>query len=242
MLLNLLFWVICAYLIAHTLSAETSSFMFSLRDCKDMANLLYWVLGHAWLCTPKKIATYQLVENFCVWQAKMNFVPHVFPDIYIYLYIYIYIYIWTSYIRYFGYVRLRKLKMIVLTWRKLRCLSACKKINFIIHFFLWILHFKESCSLISQQNFDPQLENQNFASHGIGGEISIAIFWIFQKTLFWGHFEPFLPKFGEIRILLEKRTLSVFKCSNYLTSWKKLEFKIITHSWERCWTAEHTDK
>ena len=92
MLLNLLFWVICAYLIAHTLSAETSSFMFSLRYCKDMANLLYWVLGHAWLCTPKKIDTYQLVENFCVWQAKMNFVPHVFPDIYIYLYIYIYIY------------------------------------------------------------------------------------------------------------------------------------------------------
>ena len=34
--------------------------------------------------------------------------------------------------------------------------SICMpKINFIIHFFFGILHFKESCSLIGQQHFDP---------------------------------------------------------------------------------------
>ena len=59
-----------------------------------------------------------------------------------------------------------------------------------------------------------------------------------QKTLSWDHFEPFLPTFGEISIFLEKRTLSVFKSSDYLTFWKKLEFKVITHSRERCCTDE----
>ena len=34
--------------------------------------------------------------------------------------------------------------------------SICMpKINFIIHFFFGILHFKEYCSLIGQQHFDP---------------------------------------------------------------------------------------
>ena len=49
------------------------------------------------------------------------------------------------------------------------------KINFIIHFFQEILHFKESCNLIGQQYFGPQLENHNFARYGIAGEISITI-------------------------------------------------------------------
>ena len=35
-------------------------------------------------------------------------------------------------------------------------MSICMpKTNFIIHFFFGILHFKESCSLIGQQHFDP---------------------------------------------------------------------------------------
>ena len=49
------------------------------------------------------------------------------------------------------------------------------QINFIIHFFLKILYFKESWNLISQQDFGTQFENQNFARYGIGGEISITI-------------------------------------------------------------------
>ena len=42
--------------------------------------------------------------------------------------------------------------------------SLHSKINFITHFFLEILHFKESCSLIEQEHFGPQLENQNFTT------------------------------------------------------------------------------
>ena len=42
------------------------------------------------------------------------------------------------------------------------------KINFIIHFFLTILHFKESCNFIG-----PKLETQNYARYV--GEISITI-------------------------------------------------------------------
>ena len=49
------------------------------------------------------------------------------------------------------------------------------KINFIIHFFLEILHFKESWYLIGWQHSGPQLENQNFARYGIGGEVSVTI-------------------------------------------------------------------
>ena len=48
-----------------------------------------------------------------------------------------------------------------------------QKINFIIHFFLTILHFKEFCNLIGQQHFGPQLETQNYARYV--GEISITI-------------------------------------------------------------------
>ena len=60
----------------------------------------------------------------------------------------------TSYFGYFGHTWLSTSKMIVATCKKLPCLSACQK-NFIIFFFLEILHFKESCNLIYQQYFGP---------------------------------------------------------------------------------------
>ena len=42
-----------------------------------------------------------------------------------------------------------------------------------------------------------------------------------QKTLFWGHFGPLLPKFVQNWNFLERRALSVFRYSNYLPScWK----------------------
>ena len=37
-----------------------------------------------------------------------------------------------------------------------------------------------------------------------------------KKTLFWGHFGPFLQKFVQKKIFLKKRALSVFTYSNYL--------------------------
>ena len=77
------------------------------------------------------------------------------------------------------------------------------KINFIIHFFLEILYFKESC-----KEFGSSLQNQNFARYGIGNEISIALvftldyfqeklmifFKISKKPLFQRHLGPFLGK------------------------------------------------
>ena len=88
------------------------------------------------------------------------------------------------------------------------------KINFIIHYFLKTLHFKESCNLIGWQHFGTYPENQNFARYRIVGEISITLVFILdyfyfreklmtkfkkkkKKTLFWGHFFPFLLKFGQ---------------------------------------------
>ena len=48
-----------------------------------------------------------------------------------------------------------------------------QKINFIIHFFLTKLHFKEYCNFISQQHFGPQPETQNYDRYV--GEISVTI-------------------------------------------------------------------
>ena len=92
---------------------------------------------------------YQLVENFCVYlTGKKSTLSSIFSWRYC-------IYMQTSYFGYFGYVMLCKPKMIVSNCGKLQCLSACQKINFIIHFFIGVLYFKESCSLIDQQHFDP---------------------------------------------------------------------------------------
>ena len=60
-----------------------------------------------------------------------------------------------TYFGYFGHALLHSPKIMVSPCRRLRCLSACKKINFIIHFFLMVLHFKESCNLIGWQHFGP---------------------------------------------------------------------------------------
>ena len=46
------------------------------------------------------------------------------------------------------------------------------------------------------------------------------IFQKIQKTLVWGYFGPFFPKFGQKWTFLEKRALPVFKYSNYPSSYK----------------------
>ena len=81
------------------------------------------------------------------------------------------------------------------------------------------------------------IKNQNFARYEIGGEISTAIlvsildyfqeklmakfFKKSKQNLLLGHFGPFLPRFGQKWIFLEKRALSVFRYSNYLSSSQK---------------------
>ena len=93
------------------------------------------------------------------------------------------------------------------------------KINILIHFFLTILHFKESCNLIGQQPFGPEFETQNYARYV--GEISITILVFiidyFQEKLtsqnfsknhknpILGTFWIFLPKLGPKMIFPRKK-------------------------------------
>ena len=80
----------------------------------------------------------------------------------------------TSYFRYFELAWLHRLKMIVSTGRK---------INFIIHFFLQILHFKKSYKLIRQQHFGPYLQNEKFCHVEISMTILVFILDYFQRKL-----------------------------------------------------------
>ena len=97
-----------------------------------------------------------------------------------------------------------------ITLLKTSIFICMQKISFAIHFFLTILHFKESCNLIGRQHFGPKLETQNYAR--CFGEISITILVFIidyfpekltwqnfsknQKRLFWSHSGRFLSKFG----------------------------------------------
>ena len=78
-----------------------------------------------------------------------------------------------------------------------------QKMNFIIHFFLTILHFKESYNFIGMQHFGPYLETQNYARYV--GEISsrILVFYYIlfpRKTNITKFFQKYInPYFGSIR-------------------------------------------
>ena len=111
--------------------------------------------------------------------------------------------------------------------------------NFIIHFYLYKLHFKESGDLIGCNHFGPYLKDQNFSRYGIGGEISVTILVFnldyFQKKLlrkffrkckksyFGAILSPFSLNLGKNEFFWEKRALLVFKYSNYLPSCKNLK-------------------
>ena len=112
---------------------SASSFMFSLRHCKDIANLLFWVLT-VWLCKPK--CYYQLAENFHIYKQKTNFIPHTLLEFWV---------LWAC-------LPMHNQNDSINLWNT--SMFICKpKIHFIIHFFLEILHFKESCNSIGQQHF-----------------------------------------------------------------------------------------
>ena len=96
------------------------------------------------------------------------------------------------YFRYFGYVWLRTPKMVVSTCRKLQCLGLVMKYQKTISF-----HFR----LFLRKT------NEVFQN---------------QKTLFWSHFGPSLPKFVQKLIFLGKRAVC-FTYPNYLPSSKKSE-------------------
>ena len=99
---------------------STSSFTFSLRYCKDIVNLLFWVFQAClWLCTPKVILSicrffFSLSADTISISKPIFFWRHC-KDVQ------------TYYFGYFGHVWLYTTKMIASTCRRLRCLSACQK-------------------------------------------------------------------------------------------------------------------
>ena len=135
----------------------------------------------------------------------------------------------TCYFGYFGHAFLHTPKMIVSTCRRLWCLSVCKKTNFIIHFILEILQFQESCNLIGCSNLRTRILPDIYE---IGDEISrtilVSILDYFEeklKTNFEKKFKEnlFWSNFGQKWIFLERRALSVFRYSNYLSLCQKSE-------------------
>ena len=119
----------------------------------DIAKILqtcyFGYFEHVWLCRYQK-KNYQLVKNFRVYlQAKNQ----------LHLPCLIFLEILQRYANFFfrvlwAILAMNSKKIIQSTCRKLRCLSACQEINFIIHFFFEILHSRESCNLIDQQHFE----------------------------------------------------------------------------------------
>ena len=123
-----------------------SSFTFSLRYYKNIANLLFWVL---WVCLTLHIQWYyQLVEKFCVHPQAKNQLhsPCFFEDAAKIGKLLIWV-LWACLAMHTqnGTIKLSKTSMFICT----------PKIHFIIHFLLEILDFKEPSNLIGWQYFGP---------------------------------------------------------------------------------------
>ena len=115
--------------------------MASLKYYKDIPNLLFWVFKHAWLHTPRKILS-TCKKRLFICRQKINFIPHVFLEI---LQSYANILFWVLLVCLAGHTKNE-------LGENFDVYLYAKK-NFIIHLFLEILHFKESCTLIGQQHF-----------------------------------------------------------------------------------------
>ena len=131
-------------------------------------------------------------------------------------------------------------------------LICIPKINFITHFFLKILHFKESFSILAHK------WRTRICQIWAGSEISITILVfildyfqektndkIFQKNPqkpilgpFW---VLFLTNLGKNEFSWIERALSVFKYSSVYCHAKNQE-ELMSHSWEKCQTDKRTDE
>ena len=113
-----------------------------------------------------------------------------------------------------------------ITLQKTSMFICMQKMNFIIHFFLTILHFKECSNLIGWQHLgsiteDPKLlqiywwniNNNIYSFHFrlFTRKTNMTKFFkISKKALFWCHSAPFLPKFWQKWIFLEKELCQFF--------------------------------
>ena len=62
-----------------------------------------------------------------------------------------------------------------------------------------------------------------------------------QKTLFWGHVGPFLPKSGKKWIFLENKSLLILDIP-IIYHRAKNQKKLMTHSWVKFQTDGRTDR
>ena len=150
----------------------------------------------------------------------------------------------------FGHALLYTTKMIVSTCRRLRCLSTCQKQNSSFTSSLRYYILKNPAILLADSIWNHNWRPRILPDMGlllISITILVSILDYFQEkpmTKFYsilGLFGPFLPKFGQKGIFLEKRDLSVFKYSSYLRSCQKPK-KLICHSWGNSWTDRWMDR
>ena len=135
-----------------------------------------------------------------------------------------------TYFGYFGQAWPCTPKMIVSTCGKLQCLSACQKYTSLFPAFLRYYILKNLAIWLTDSILANNSRTRILPVMGLvvkyqyislhfrlfSGKLNDKNFQKIQKTIFWGHFGPFLPKFGQKWIFLEKRALSVFKYSDYL--------------------------
>ena len=124
--------------------------MFSLRYCRDIVNWLFLVL---WACLPMHIQsdTIVLQETFVfICRQKINFIRHTFVQI-LQRYANLFWVLWTCQfpLTQNDSIILQKTSIFI-CMQNMNCIIH---LNCIIHFFLSILHFKESCNLIGWRHF-----------------------------------------------------------------------------------------
>ena len=126
---------------------SASSLTSFLRYCKEIANLLFWVL-YASLVTHTQNDSIISQKTFAfICRQKNHLIPHVFLEILQRYANFLFCVLWACLDMHTqnGNISLQKVSMFL----------YMAKINFNIHFFLEILHFKESCTLIGQQHSCP---------------------------------------------------------------------------------------
>ena len=127
---------------------------------KILQTCYFGYFGHAWLCTPKNDSI-NLQRIFVFKKQNINFVPHVFLEI-LQRYVYKLFLFWVLWECMATQTQNHSINL------QKTLMSICMpKINFTIHLFFGILHFKESCSLIGQQHFEPSVKNQHFVRYEI---------------------------------------------------------------------------
>ena len=158
------------------------------------------------------------------------------------------------YFGYFGHVWLRTPKMIVSPCRKLQCLSVCQKQTSSFTSSLRYYILENHAIWLADSLLAHNSRTRILPDIGLVMKYQKTISFHFrlflrktnevfqnQKTLFWSHFGPSLPKFVQKLIFLGKRALSVLH-TPIIYHRVKNQKKLMSHSLEKCWTDGQTNR